>query len=148
MVHHMTTSADGGPTHLPCPLGKDLLLHFRKDTDTCGRVEMLLEIGEHTSESTIRLHWKEIDQWRGWLLTWQGPWCIGGRGGLFYRLHVDNTLGQSYDRLAKRLNKTVAVELATCIEDERALQQAVKAGEIRETSTLLDTLERQHKTGH
>ncbi len=148
-VHRMATAPDCSPKDHLCWLGDDLWLHFRKDqVETSGRVNMFLEIGEHMALDTVKRHWEEIQTWRDLLLTWQGPWHMGGRGGLFHRLHVRQAAGESYRELAARLNETVARDLATYREDARALQEALTIGALTEASTRLDLLEWQHKTGH
>jgi hypothetical protein len=148
-VHRMATEPGCRLKHVLCLLGKNLWLHIRKDqVETDGRVKMFLEIGEETTLDTIKWHWEEIRTWQELVRTWQGPWRIGGRGYLFYTLHVRQASGESYTQLAERVNETVAKDLATYIEDERAFQEAIKAGELTDASTRLDLVEWQHKTDH
>jgi hypothetical protein len=56
-----------------CHLSEKVRLHFRKDRDRRGRVQMFLEIGESTSLEAIKKQWKEIRTWWDLLLEWQGP---------------------------------------------------------------------------
>jgi hypothetical protein len=149
LVHRMATEPGCPLTYILCLLGKNLRLHVRKDNaKTSGHVRIFLEIGEETTLDTIKWHWEEIRKWRDLLLTWQGPWLMGGRRNLFYTLHLRQVSGVSYTKLAERVNEKVAKDLATYMEDERAFQEAIKAGELTEASTRLDLREWQHKTDH
>ena len=110
-------------------LESGLWLRFLKEDE---RVTFLIEIRGDTSFEMERQSWQAIDTWRRLLGEWQGStWRDMADGWLCAYLAQEHRGRKSYATLAQELNDLIARMLSWIVNDEKAMQAATEAGQLR-----------------